>query len=158
MGKLLVAIVLVLLIAFSCTLIIKTPSLPGSFSLKSAISLLDSFEYPLVEAGKINSLYGVQLNRGMYGVFKNFDGMFYVFKYEDEKLTKNDWNRLIKTFGSILKINYFKFSLFDRGYLQTKFEDLNVITWWKGNWLFVITGNNSKEFFEYINKVYGMIQ
>lgn len=156
-----IKILLLLLVAFSilssCTNVFNPPSLPGSYSISSAIFILDG-KYRLVEIDEISSLYGVELGKGLYGIFDDFDGMFYVFKCLDKSTTKENWKKLTSRFGSILKINYFKMNLIDRGYMQTKFQGLDVIIWWKDKWLFAITGKDSKEFYEYVNKVYRMVE
>ncbi|ANQ53133.1 hypothetical protein BG95_01095 [Thermosipho sp. 1063] len=157
MKKFWILIISLVLLISSCGILFKTPSLPGSFSEKSAILLLDSFEYPLVSIGEIEEIYGVELERGLYGIFEGFNGTFYVFKYNDKLRAKENWKRFKNQFGSPLKLNYLTYSLFDRGYFQMRYKAIDIVAWWKDNWLFIITGKDVKDFLGYIDKVYGAI-
>ncbi|ABR31743.1 hypothetical protein SU69_09670 [Thermosipho melanesiensis] len=158
MKKTVFLFVLLVFLISSCGLLFKTPSLPGSFSLKSALLILDGFQYPLTSVVKVNEVYGAKLGNGICGMFENFNGTFYVFKYVSSNVAKSNWKNFRKQVGGPLKINYLTYSWLDRGYFQVKYKSIDIISWWKDNWLFIITGKDAKEFFNYINEVYGEIK
>ncbi|MDK2886361.1 MAG: hypothetical protein PWP54_919 [Thermosipho sp. (in: thermotogales)] len=147
---------LVLIIISSCSLIFKTPVPNGSFSLKNALFVLDG-KHELIEYGYINSVFNVDLGEGIYGIFSGFDGLLNIFKFDSSEITKENWKKLTKIFGNPLKLNYININLPDRGYLKTNFEGIKVIAWWKDKWIFILSGKNPEEFFDYINTVYEMV-
>jgi hypothetical protein len=155
-NKLIILIFVFTLLISSCTVLFKTPVPNGSYSLKNALFVLDG-KYKLQEYGFVNSVYNLELGEGIYGVFSDFNGMLTIFKFDSPELTKENWKKLTKIFGNPLKLNYLNVNFFDRGYLKTNFEGLKVICWWKDKWIFVLTGINPEEFFEYINTVYELV-
>ncbi|SHH37830.1 DUF3242 domain-containing protein [Thermosipho atlanticus] len=155
LNKLFIVLVVIVLLT-SCTMIFKTPVPNGSASLKNALFVLDG-KYELKEYGYINSVFNVDLGEGIYGIFNNYEGMLYIFKYDSPEITKVKWKTFIKTFGNPLKINYVNLNFFDRGYLKTNFEGIKIISWWKDKWIFILSGKKPEDFLEYINTVYEMV-
>jgi len=155
-NKLIVLIFIFIFLISSCSIFFKTPAPNGSFSLRNALFILDG-KYKLEEYGYIDSVFNVELGQGIYGLFSGFDGMLNIFKFDSPELTKENWKKLTKIFGNPLKINYLNINLFDRGYLKTNFEGIKVICWWKDKWIFILSGKNPEDFFNYINTVYEMV-
>ncbi|QTA37962.1 DUF3242 domain-containing protein [Thermosipho ferrireducens] len=155
-GVIIFFIVSMVFIISSCSFLIKTPVPPGSYTLKSAVLILDG-RFILKEFGNTNAFADIVLGEGEYAFFQNFDGMMYVFKYDDIVQTKKYWKKFSSKVGNILKINYYTINLFDRGYLRTRFQKTNLVAWWKDKWLFIVSGENPNELVNYIESVYRMV-
>ena len=149
-------IISIIFIISGCTFFIKTSVPPGSYTLESAVLLLNG-KFILEDFGNTNAFADITLGEGKYAFFKNFEGMLYIFKYDDIVQTKKYWKIFSSKVGNILKINYYNINLFDRGYLKTKFEKATLIAWWKDKWLFIVSGKEPEKLVNYIADIYRMV-
>jgi len=149
-------VVLFLMLLSSCSIPFIPEVPPASYSTEAAINVLAN-KYILMDSGWINGFGDMELGDGRYAVFDGVDGLLMVFRYDDPKDAKENWNKISKRYGNPFKIKYFKVNMGTYGVFTVHLENTDLYCWFKENWLFIVTGDKIEKFIVDINNIYKSI-
>ncbi|KAF2961116.1 DUF3242 domain-containing protein [Fervidobacterium sp. 2310opik-2] len=145
------------LLFFSCSVPFIPEVPPSSYSQEAAINVLSN-KYYLIDSGYIEGFGDIYLGEGRYAIFDGIDGIFMVFKYDDEEHAKESWNKITKKYNNPLKLKYFKVNMGDYGIFTLRLENTDLYVWYKDNWLIVISGDKIDNFVKDVNEIYKTIK
>jgi len=70
-----------------------------------------------------------------------------IFRYDSKDESKEKWNEITKKYGgNPLKLKYMKVNMGTYGIFTVRLENTDLYTWYKENWLVVITGDSVDKF------------
>ncbi|PLV60274.1 DUF3242 domain-containing protein [Thermotoga sp. KOL6] len=138
----------------SCALFkIEVP--PESYSLETAIRILENREYTLMDLKNVDQYAEVTMP-GKVAVFETKDGVIFFYAYKGED-AKKIWKTIRKKTGffSVRSI----LDLPNMGKFSTILEGKKIVAWWKKSWLFIVEGKDGVEdFVKHIHEVYEVLR
>jgi len=147
-------IVLLLFMLSSCSIPFVPQVPPASYSTDAAVNVLSN-KYYLLDSGEINGFGDIALGDGRYAVFDGVDGILMIFRYDSNDESKEKWNEITKKYGgNPLKLKYMKVNMGTYGIFTVRLENTDLYTWYKENWLVVITGDSIDKFVNDVNDIY----